>query len=92
MRYSKGSLVSIPACLPFAHFSVSAVEAQEQTEISKYGAWEIQCAASTSNVKTCALVQKVISEEQQSVGIMVAIREVPAMPNGAIQIFARGGD
>lgn len=88
MRYSKRSLASILACLPFAHFSVSAVEAQQQPEISKYGAWEIQCAASTSNVKACALVQKVISEEQESVGIMAAIRKVPAMPNGAIQIFA----
>ncbi|MFO1126462.1 MAG: invasion associated locus B family protein [Methylocystis sp.] len=67
---------------------MSAVEAQQQPEISKYGAWEIQCAASTSNVKACALVQQVISEEQPSVGIMVGVRKVPAMPNGVIQIFA----
>ncbi|MGD9545623.1 MAG: invasion associated locus B family protein [Methylocystis sp.] len=64
-----------------------SVAIAQQPDVKKYGAWEIQCA-SQSNGKACALVQKKVSEEQPSVGIMVAIRKAPTMPNGAIQIFA----
>ena len=40
------------------------------------------------NVKACALVQKAMSEEQPNVGLMVAVRKAPGMPNGVMQIFA----
>ena len=53
---------------------MNAVAAQ-QPEVSKFGAWEIQFTPSTANVKACALVQKVMSEEQPNVGLMVAVRK-----------------
>lgn len=89
MRCSRKSLARIFACLAFAHFSMSAARAQ-QPEISKYGAWETQCAA-TSNGKACALVQKTMSEEQPSIGIMMGVRKAPGTPNGVIQFFAPRG-
>jgi invasion protein IalB len=87
MLYSGRSLVGVIACLSLAHFSVSAVVAQ-QPDASKFGAWETQCTPSTANVKTCALVQKAMSEEQPTVGLMVAVTKTPGAPNGVIQIFA----
>ncbi len=90
MQYSRKSLVSIFACLPFAHFLAGSAVAQ-QPETSKFGAWETQCAPSTTSGKTCALVQKVMSEELPNVGIMAAVKKAPGTPNGVIQIFAPPG-
>lgn len=87
MQYIRGLLVSVLACLPFVHVSMNAV-ATQQPEISKHGAWETQCTPSSSDVRTCALVQRVMSEEQPNVGLMVAVRKAPGVPNGVIQIFA----
>ncbi len=87
MQCSRRSLVSVLACLPFAHFLAGAALAQ-QPETSKFGAWETQCSPSINNVKVCALVQKAMSEEQPNVGLMVAVRKAPGMPNGVIQVFA----
>ncbi|TLG71252.1 invasion associated locus B family protein [Methylocystis sp. B8] len=87
MRCSKKSLVSVLACLPFAHFFAGAALAQ-QPESSKSGAWEMQCASPTTGGKVCALVQKAMSEEQPNVGLMVAVRKGPGVPNGVIQVFA----
>ncbi|WP_292533219.1 invasion associated locus B family protein [Methylocystis sp.] len=71
-----------------AYFLVGVAFA-EQAETSKHGAWEIQCGpTSTTNVNKCALVQRTMSEEQPSVGIMVAVTKAPGVPNGVIQIFA----
>ncbi|WP_170162613.1 invasion associated locus B family protein [Methylocystis hirsuta] len=83
-------MVSVLACLAFAHFLAGAALAQ-RSETSKFGAWETQCSPSTNNVKVCALVQKAMSEEQPNVGLMVAVRRAPGMPNGVIQIFAPAG-
>ncbi|HEY8125450.1 MAG TPA: invasion associated locus B family protein [Methylocystis sp.] len=68
---------------------MSALRAQ-QPKTSKYGVWESQCAA-TSNGKACALVQKMMSEEQPSIGIMVSVRKSPGTPNGVIEFFAPPG-
>jgi len=87
MQSIRRSLFNVLACLQLTNFSAGPAVAQ-QPEISKYGAWEIQCAASTSNVKACALVQKAASEEQQNVGIMAAVRKAPGIANGVIQFFA----
>jgi invasion protein IalB len=80
--------VLVLACMIFAHFSLSSAVAQQPEPSFKHGAWEIQCAPSTANVKACALVQKVMSEEQPNVGLMVAVRKAAGMANGMMQIFA----
>lgn len=87
MQCTRKCLVSVLACVPLAHFSVGVAVAQ-QPDISKFGVWETQCAPSSFNIKTCALVQKTMSEEQPNIGIMVAVTKAPGTPNGAIQIFA----
>jgi invasion protein IalB len=88
MLHSKRPLAIVIASLSIAHFSMSAVLAAQQSDVSKFGAWETQCAPSTANVKACALIQRAMSEEQPNVGLMVAVRKATSAPNGIMQIFA----
>lgn len=66
---------------------MSAAVAQQAQNL-KYGVWETECMPSSSGVRTCALIQRAMADEQPKIGLLVAVRKIADMPNGMIQIFA----